>query len=98
MSKWRLEGLDTFEGEPYPLPGEYGSQKEAEEAAAQRMGRLEKTQPSETSGGQSFDGIQDRIYIIRPDGTTYRYIPAIIDGDAEIHFDGKYFESRNRPT
>lgn len=34
---------------------------------------LEIVQPHAMSGGQS--GIQDRVYVIRPDGTQYLYEP-----------------------
>lgn len=69
---WHLEGFDTFEGKSYPLPGSYPTEKKAIEAAKKQLAELEKTQPSATSGGQSSMGIQDRIYIVRPDGTKYR--------------------------
>lgn len=70
---WKIRGLDTFSGEPYPLPGEYSTEEEAIEAAQKRIDELEKTQPTKSSGGQGFYGIQDRVFIIRPDGTEYRY-------------------------
>lgn len=69
MSKWRLEGYDTFEGEGYSLPGTYDTEAEAEAAARARLADLEKMQPSATSGGQGFGGIQDRVYIVGPAGT-----------------------------
>jgi hypothetical protein len=71
--KWRLLGYDTFEGEFYTLPDEYPSQAKAEGAAAERLRGLEKSQPSTSSGGQGVDGIQDRVHVVRPDGTSYRY-------------------------
>ncbi|MDD5289852.1 MAG: hypothetical protein PHT40_01455 [Patescibacteria group bacterium] len=73
MGKWGLEGFDTFEDESYSLPGKFDTQEKAEEAATKRLAELEKTQPTSSSGGQSFGGIQDQIYIIRPDGSKYRY-------------------------
>ncbi len=73
MTKWRLEGYDTFEEEPYPLDGEYESQQDAEYAAEARLAELEANQPSESSGGQGRHGIQDRVFIIRPNGSKYRY-------------------------
>lgn len=69
--KWKLEGYDTFSDEPYALSGEYGSQEEAEAAAEKRLEELEETQPSESSGGQ--DGIQDGVYVIKPDGSKYLF-------------------------
>lgn len=69
---WRLRGLDTFSSEWYPLPGEFHTEAEARSAARERLNEREQTQPSESSGSK--DGIQDRVYIVGPDGTTYRYI------------------------
>jgi hypothetical protein len=73
--KWKLQGYDTFAREDYPVPGEYRSEAEAQKAARKRLELLEQRQPSASSGGQKPDGIQDRVYIIRPDGTGYRYLP-----------------------
>ena len=75
-SVWRLRGYDTFAEEPYPLEGEYASERLAQAAAKQRMAELEESQPSASSGGQS--GIQDQIYIIRPDGTEYRFFSSLV--------------------
>lgn len=75
--KWRLEGYDTFEGDPdafYTLSGEYDSEAQAEEAARTRLAHLEETQPSESSGGQEMNGIQDQVYIVSPDGQRRRFI------------------------
>lgn len=71
--KWKLQGYDTFAGEDYPLKGEFATEAEAIEAAKARLAELERDQPSASSGGQ--DGIQDRVYIIRPDGTSFRVMP-----------------------
>lgn len=68
--RWRLKGYDTFDGTFYPLPGSFESQEEAEEAARERLAELEREQPSASSGGQS--GIQDQVYIVRPNGTLHR--------------------------
>jgi hypothetical protein len=73
MSKWKIDGYDTFSREPYALGGEHESQAAAESAAWKRLKELELRQPTAMSGGQS--GIQDRIYIIRADGTQYLYEP-----------------------
>jgi len=72
---WRLRGYDTFSGEDYELPGAYRSEARARRAAQQRLAQIERQQPSAISGGQ--DGIQDQVFIIRPDGTQYRYLPHI---------------------
>ena len=71
--KWKLEGYDTFSREDYPLPGEYDTEDTAIAAAKKHLEYLERTQPSESSGGQ--DGTQDRVYLIRPDGTKFRVLP-----------------------
>ena len=76
VGKWKLEGYDTFEGGPdayYSLEGEYDSEVQAEEAARARLGHLEETQPSGSSGGQGFGGIQDQVYIVGPDGKRRRF-------------------------
>jgi len=70
---WTLRGYDTFADESYPFEGEFPTQADAELAAHERLQELEIQQPSSSSGGQA--GMQDRVYIIRPDGTGYRYLP-----------------------
>ena len=71
--EWTLEGWDTFAGHSYPLPGRYRTQQSAIRAARRELAGLEKSQPSEISGGQ--DGIQDQVYVVAPDGTRERIIP-----------------------
>jgi hypothetical protein len=68
--KWKLQGYDTFAREDYPLDGEFDTEADAIAAAQSRLADLERAQPSASSGGQ--DGIQDRVYVIRPDGTLFR--------------------------
>ncbi len=70
---WKLEGYDTFEGESYPLDGTYGTETAAVQAAKDRLAYLERTQPSASSGGQG--GLQDRVFVVRPDGSTARAHP-----------------------
>ncbi len=75
--KWSLNGYDTFEEGPeafYTLPGEWDTEKEAREAAKKRLQELEISQPSSSSGGQGFSGIQDQVFIVRPDDSMYRFI------------------------
>lgn len=72
--KWRLQGYDTFEEEFYPIEGEHDTEEQAMAAAEARLVELEETQPSEHSGGQGKFGIQDRVYVVRPDGTRYQYV------------------------
>lgn len=73
--KWTLQGYDTFEEEYYSLPGEYDSKEQAMGAAEAGYLEIEETQPEKSSGGQADEGIQDRIYIVAPDGSRERYIP-----------------------
>ncbi len=73
-SRWSLQGYDTFEGGPdayYPLEGKFDGESAAQAAARCRLANLEKTQPKESSGGQG--GIQDHVYIVKPDGSRYRF-------------------------
>jgi hypothetical protein len=70
---WRLGGYDTFDRTDYGIDGRYASRAEAEEAARERLAHLERIQPSASSGGQGRYGIQDRVYIIAPDGSVSRF-------------------------
>ncbi|MEK7100763.1 MAG: hypothetical protein AAB921_01555 [Patescibacteria group bacterium] len=78
--KWKLEGCDVFDMPEdhghYPIGGEYDTEDQAIEAAKSRLIELEKSQPTKESGGQSDRGVQDRLYIVRPDGSEYRYLPS----------------------
>ena len=71
--KWKMQGHDTFASEDYRLDGEFDSEDEAIAAAKVCLDDLERTQPTASSGGQ--DGIQDHVYVIRPDGTMFRVTP-----------------------
>ena len=88
---WRLEGYDTFAGEEYPLGNirmegggtldgmqpSYPDYDSALADARRRLEDLERTQPSASSGGQSSLGIQDRVYIVHPDGRRERVYPPV---------------------
>lgn len=74
QKKWTLEGLDRFDGGFYPIFGEHDTEGEALEAAKVELAEIERLQPSSSSGGQGPDGIQDRIYIVRPNGSKYRFV------------------------
>ena len=50
----------------------YETEDEAVAAARARLVELEREQPSVSSGGQGFGGIQDQVYVVRPDGSTFR--------------------------
>ena len=81
-NKWRIQGYDTFESmwdkesNPfYPIEGEWDTEEEAIKAAKGYLNKIEKHQPTSKSGGQSAGGIQDHVYIVKPDGSRYRFIP-----------------------
>jgi len=38
----------------------------------EKLKELEETQPSSQSGGQDPLGIQDKVFVVRPDGTDFR--------------------------
>lgn len=59
---------------PYPVPGEFDTAEEAVTAAALKLIEFEESQPSSESGGQDESGIQDRVFIVRPDGSKYRFV------------------------
>jgi hypothetical protein len=67
---WRLVGWDTFASEAYPV-SRHATEHECRAAAREFLRALEIQQPSEQSGGQ--DGIQDRVFILGPDGEQYQY-------------------------
>jgi hypothetical protein len=71
-NKWELRGHDTFTNEDYPLAGDFDTEHDAIMAAKLELINLERTQPSLESGGQ--DGIQDHVYVIRPNGTRFRVL------------------------
>lgn len=76
---YKLRELDMFDFESCTF-GEYVSEEEVRNAARKRLEELEISQPTAESGGQN--GIQDRIYVVRPDGTEYRY--EIIKDSGEV--------------
>ncbi|HBB33515.1 MAG TPA: hypothetical protein DDZ80_13975 [Cyanobacteria bacterium UBA8803] len=71
---WHIEGFDTFSSEEYPLPSDYSSEADAIAAAKAYLDELESTQPTSSSGGQN--GIQDRVFVVRPDGSKFRIFPS----------------------
>jgi hypothetical protein len=78
QGQWSLLGFDTFSGaaDPenswYPISGSYATEAEAQAAAFEELKESEDFQPESESGGQ--DGIQDHVYIVRPDGSSYRFL------------------------
>ncbi|MEQ2009625.1 MAG: hypothetical protein ABMA26_22810 [Limisphaerales bacterium] len=59
LTKWRLEGFDTFACEYYRLPGEYETQEEAGAAARARLAELAVTQAGSPE-------LRDRVNILPP--------------------------------
>ncbi len=70
---WKLIGHDTFDSGTYTIISA-DTEEEVLKKAKSEMADIKKLQPDESSGGQGFGGIQDRLYIVRPDGTRYRYL------------------------
>jgi hypothetical protein len=72
MGVWKVEGKDGFDVEAgyYPL-SEHADYIFAFRAARERLAELDVSQPD--AGGQS--GIQDRVYIVHPDGHRQRVLP-----------------------
>ena len=70
--QWHIDSMDGFDMDAYPyrLSGPYGTEDEALRAADGHFADLEASQPSASSGG--LWGIQDRLYLVRPDGTSMR--------------------------
>ena len=76
---WHLVGYDINANTSYPIAGPFFSQIATERAAQQAFRRLEEKQStSETSDGSS-DTMPNQLYIIKPDGTIYRYPPEIVE-------------------
>jgi hypothetical protein len=73
---WSVDGYDTFEGGDayYPVKRGLASEEDARAAASAYLHELERRQPSEHSGGQGPMGIQDRVFIVKPDGTRERFL------------------------
>lgn len=72
--EWKLLGYDTFAEEYYTIGSTYNTEEQAKAAAKKKLAELEREQPSSSSGGQAEAGIQDRVYIVRPDGSRYRFV------------------------
>jgi hypothetical protein len=94
MNLFRVICVDTFEAAHDPKEAEYESFAGTDEAivlqwAQQKLVQLEDLQPTETSGGQGPHGIQDRVFIERPDGTRYRVLPPTDEAERIQLFFGK---------
>ncbi|OIP24913.1 hypothetical protein AUK11_02030 [bacterium CG2_30_37_16] len=70
--KWHLKDFDTFEEEYYGLKGSFETEELAIAGGKEKLKELEETQPSSQSGGQDPLGIQDKVFVVRPDGTDFR--------------------------
>lgn len=68
--QWWLEGWDTFGGHSYPIAGRYRTKEAAVRAARRELAKLERMQPTASSGGQ--DGIQDQVHVRGPSGESFR--------------------------
>src|SRR5262245_31069743 len=73
---WGVDGYDTFEGGDayYNVTKGLATEAEARAAASEYLRKIEAHQPSEHSGGQDPYGIQDRVFIVRPDGPRERVV------------------------
>ncbi len=68
-----IAGLGHVCRRSLPDSGSYRSRERAITAARRELRKIERLQPSETSGGQ--DGIQDQVHVIEPDGGSFRVWP-----------------------
>ena len=66
--RWDVEGYDTFSRESYSVKTGLTSYNAALECAKQKLLQIERTQPRASSGGPDAFGIQDRVFIVHPDG------------------------------
>jgi hypothetical protein len=73
--KWTIQGYDSFSEVIYSLPGSYRSAAKARRAAREFLHTLSQLQPAAVPGEERPVGIRDRVYIVRPDGAHYSYVP-----------------------
>ena len=73
--EWFIEGWDTFGKHAYSIPGKYRTKKAALRAAKRYLRKLERSQPTEFSGGQA--GLQDHVFVRGPDGQSIRVLPDV---------------------
>lgn len=62
-------------GSSFLLPGVYRTEAAARRAAATRLGKPTGDRAAAQSGGPDPDGTLLCLFIVRPDGTSYRYLP-----------------------
>lgn len=85
MSGFKVISVDEFERAHPEANGaeavvfEHADEVVAKIHAQQVLTNLERTQPSEHSGGQYPHGIQDRVFVERPDGSRYRVLPPALE-------------------
>lgn len=78
--RWSVHGYDTFSSHPYnfldcPEEG-FGSEDKALVFARTQFAKIQRDQPPEEAGDCWDEGsIQDRVVIVRPDGSEYYYEP-----------------------
>lgn len=67
-SHWKLRGFDTFSSELYTLPENYANEDQVLLAAGRMLSEMRRNQPD-----MADDELEDLIFIVRPDGSNYRY-------------------------
>jgi predicted proteasome-type protease len=72
---WKVVGYNIATEQFYYIEGEYPDEETAQSVAEGLLKTIEDFQPSDLSGGQGELGTQDRVFIIKPDGNMYQYLP-----------------------
>jgi hypothetical protein len=81
--EFEVIGYDEFDGEEYSLgdppgtPAMFDDHDLALDFGRVRLAYLERAQPASSSGGQEHGGIQDRVYIVHPNGQRERVFSAM---------------------
>jgi hypothetical protein len=70
---FKLLGYDMFSREWYSLD-QFSTWDKARKAGVKKLEELAISQPANSYGGQSINGIQDRVFIEHPNGKRYRVI------------------------
>lgn len=71
--KWRLLRVNEAAETQYGIPGEYDTEELAQEAARKLLAKIEETQVASEIGGPTGYEMRDNVYIVRPDGTGYKF-------------------------
>jgi hypothetical protein len=77
QNSWFLDAMDGFDtdAEPYRFAGPYSTEEAALAEADTYFEYLENDCPPDASDGCTFTGIQDRLYLVTPDGQRRRLYP-----------------------